>query len=71
MSLSEYKFISPVTLSDEEKLEAMANELKSMEEHYHNQSENGASDGKLAVLAENILEKRTAFEAAGGTYPTL
>lgn len=71
MSLSEYKFISPVSMSDEEKLEAMANELKSMEEHYHNQSENGASDGKLAVLAENILEKRTAFEAAGGTYPTL
>lgn len=71
MSLSEYKFISPVSMSDEEKLEAMANELKSMEEHYHNQSENGASDGKLAVLAENILEKRTAFENAGGEYPTL
>lgn len=67
----EYKMISPSSESEEEKLERLTNELISMEEHYKLQDDNGASEEKLAALEEQILAKRTEFEAAGGTYPEL
>lgn len=67
----EYKMISPASESDEEKLDRLTNELISMEEHYKLQDDAGASDEKLTILEENILAKRTEFEAAGGTYPEL
>ena len=67
----EYKMISPSSESAEEKLERLTNELISMEEHYKLQDDSGASEEKLAALEEQILAKRTEFEAAGGTYPEL
>ncbi len=42
-----------------------------MEEHYKTQEDDGASDEKLAVLEQNILDKRTEYEGLGGTYPEL
>ena len=67
----EYKMISPVTETEELKLERLTNELISMEEHYKLQSDSGADESKLTALEEQILAKRTEFEAAGGTYPEL
>ena len=67
----EYKMISPASESDEEKLQRLTNELISMEEHYKLQDDSGASEEKLEALEEQILAKRTEFEAAGGTYPEL
>ena len=71
MALEEYKFITPSSETAEEKLKRLANELKSMEEHYKTLEDDGTSDEKLAVLEQNILDKRTEYEGLGGTYPEL
>ena len=71
MALGEYKFIVPTTESDEDKKERLKTELISMEEHYKMQEDAGASDAKLDILADNIEDKRTEYEAVGGTYPEL
>lgn len=71
MALDEYKFIVPETESDEDKKERLKSELISMEEHYKMQEDAEVSDTKLDILAENIVAKRTEYEAVGGTYPEL
>tara|TARA_B100000902_G_C27178586_1_gene847693 strand:+ start:475 stop:690 length:216 start_codon:yes stop_codon:yes gene_type:complete len=71
MSLEEYKFIVPETESDEAKIERLKSELISMEEHYKMQEDASVSDQKLDILAQNITDKRTEYEALGGTYPEL
>jgi hypothetical protein len=71
MSLEEYKFIVPETESDETKIERLKSELISMEEHYKMQEDASVSDAKLDILAQNITDKRTEYEALGGTYPEL
>lgn len=71
MSLEEYKFIVPETESDEIKIERLKAELISMEEHYKMQEDASVSDAKLDILAQNITDKRTEYEALGGTYPEL
>ncbi len=42
-----------------------------MEEHYKMQEDASVSDAKLDILAQNITDKRTEYEALGGTYPEL
>mgnify|MGYP005638296129 CR=1 FL=1 len=71
MALEEYKFIVPETESDETKIERLKSELISMEEHYKMQEDASVSDAKLDILAQNITDKRTEYEALGGTYPEL
>ncbi len=71
MALEEYKFIVPETESDETKIERLKSELISMEEHYKMQEDASVSDAKLYILAQNITDKRTEYEALGGTYPEL
>jgi len=71
MSLEEYKFIVPETESNETKIERLKSELISMEEHYKMQEDASVSDAKLDILAQNITDKRTEYEALGGTYPEL